>query len=85
MRTPPVRESLPTDDVPNLGESGTRSQHEVALTLEEAIERARKLVAHYEIGRVIVRDATGGRRRVLPRGGPAAASTRRPSTRRRAP
>lgn len=57
MRTFTVDEASSSDDVRNDEKSSGDRPLELAETLEVAIDRARKLVAQYETGRLVVRDA----------------------------
>lgn len=57
MRTFTVDEASSADDVRNDEKSSAAHPQELAETLEVAIDRARKLVAQYETGRLVVRDA----------------------------
>lgn len=88
MRTPIVDAPTLSDEVSIPERSTGDGMHAVASTVAEAIDRARQLVAHYETGRVLLREATGSVvRDLVAASGESAAATRRRrrrGTRRRA-
>jgi hypothetical protein len=69
MRTHISSEAASGDDVATADKSGGDRQLEIAATLEAVIDRAQKLVAQYESGRVLVRDAQRSAEARTPRRG----------------